>query len=41
VRDSKDRIIEWTNFVYRPDRYELHTVIERTSAFDGRKKRRS
>jgi GntR family transcriptional regulator len=41
MRDSKDRIIEWTNFVYRPDRYELHTVIERTMALDGRKKRRS
>jgi GntR family transcriptional regulator len=41
MRDSKDQIIEWTNFVYRPDRCELHTVIERTIAFDGRKKRRS
>jgi GntR family transcriptional regulator len=41
MRDSKDRIIEWTNFVYRPDRYELHTVIERTLTFDRRKKRRS
>ena len=41
MRDPKDRIIEWTNFVYRPDRYELHTVIERTMALDGRKKRRS
>jgi GntR family transcriptional regulator len=45
VRDSKDRIIEWTNFLYRPDRYELHTVIERTIASGGRnggrKKRRS
>jgi GntR family transcriptional regulator len=41
TRDSKDRTIEWTNIVYRPDRYELHTVIERTIALDGRKKRRS
>jgi GntR family transcriptional regulator len=40
MRDSKDRIIEWTNFVYRPDRYELHTIIGRTLALAGRKKRR-
>jgi GntR family transcriptional regulator len=40
MRDSNSRIIEWTNFVYRPDRYELHAVIERTT-FAGRKKRRS
>ena len=41
MRDSKDRIIEWTSFVYRPDRCELHTVIERTMALDGRRRRRS
>jgi GntR family transcriptional regulator len=41
VRDSTEQIIEWTNDVYRPDRYELHTVIERTIAFGGRKKRSS
>jgi GntR family transcriptional regulator len=41
MRDSKDRVIEWTNYVYRPDRYELHAVIERTVAFGGRKQRRS
>jgi GntR family transcriptional regulator len=40
MRDSNSRIIEWTNCVYRPDRYELHTVIERTT-LAGRKKRRS
>jgi hypothetical protein len=40
MRDSNNRIIEWTNFVYRPDRYELHTMIERPIALDGRKRRR-
>jgi GntR family transcriptional regulator len=39
--DSKNRIIEWTNFAYRPDRCELHTVIEPTIALAGRRKRRS
>ena len=41
MRDSKSRIIEWTNFVYRADRHELQTVIERTTLALGRKKRRS
>jgi GntR family transcriptional regulator len=41
MRNSNDRIIEWTNFVYRPDRYELHTIIERPTGPDGRKQRRS
>jgi GntR family transcriptional regulator len=40
VRDSKERILEYTNYVYRPDRYELHTVIERTRPHRGRTVRR-
>src|SRR3984957_13942671 len=40
MRDSESRIIEWTNFLYRPDRHELQAVIERKT-FAGRNKRRS
>jgi len=29
VRDPKERIIEYSNYLYRPDRYQIHTVIER------------
>ena len=29
ARDSKGRILDFTNFVYRPDCYELHTQIGR------------
>jgi GntR family transcriptional regulator len=29
ARDSKGRIIEYSNYLYRPDRYEIHTLIER------------
>ncbi|MDB6088307.1 MAG: GntR family transcriptional regulator [Gammaproteobacteria bacterium] len=29
ARDSKRRIIEYSNYLYRPDRYEIHTLIER------------
>jgi GntR family transcriptional regulator len=28
-RDSRGRILRYANYMYRPDRYELHTVVER------------
>jgi GntR family transcriptional regulator len=40
VRDSKERIIEYSNYLYRPDRYEIHAVIERPRPKDGRTGRR-
>ncbi len=30
ARDSKEKILDFTSFVYRPDCYELHTQIGRT-----------
>jgi GntR family transcriptional regulator len=29
ARDSKGRILEFSNYLYRPDRYEIRNVIER------------
>jgi len=28
-RDARGRILRYANYLYRPDRYEIHTVIER------------
>jgi GntR family transcriptional regulator len=36
ARDSKGRIIEYSNYLYRPDRYEIHTLIERRRNRSGR-----
>ena len=36
ARDSKGRIIEYSNSLYRPDRYEIHTLIERRRYRRGR-----
>jgi GntR family transcriptional regulator len=41
VRDAKGRIIEYTNFLYRPDRYELHTMVKRAGSSRNRVSRRS
>jgi GntR family transcriptional regulator len=30
ARDARSRILQYSNYLYRPDRYEIHTVIERT-----------
>jgi DNA-binding GntR family transcriptional regulator len=29
ARDARGRILRYANYLYRPDRYEIHTVIER------------
>jgi GntR family transcriptional regulator len=29
ARDGRGRIIRFANYLYRPDRYEIHTVVER------------
>lgn len=29
ARDAQGRIIRYSNYLYRPDRYEIHTVVER------------
>lgn len=29
ARDAKGRIVRYANYLYRPDRYEIHTVVER------------
>jgi GntR family transcriptional regulator len=36
ARDAQGRILRYANYLYRPDRYEIHTVLERT----GRSRRR-
>jgi GntR family transcriptional regulator len=28
-RDTRGRILRYANYLYRPDRYEIHTVVER------------
>ena len=28
-RDARGRILRYANYLYRPDRYEIHTVVER------------
>lgn len=30
TRDTRGRILRYANYLYRPDRYEIHTVVERT-----------
>lgn len=32
TRDAQGRILDYTNFVYRPDSYELHTHIDRPAS---------
>lgn len=29
ARDAQGRIVRYANYLYRPDRYEIHTVVER------------
>jgi GntR family transcriptional regulator len=29
ARDARGRILRYANYLYRPDRYEIHTVVER------------
>ena len=41
ARDSKGHIIEYSNYLYRPDRYEIHTLIERHRHRRGRLASRS
>jgi GntR family transcriptional regulator len=36
ARDSHGRILRYANYLYRPDRYEIHTVIERERHPRGR-----
>jgi GntR family transcriptional regulator len=40
VRDAQGKILEYSNYLYRPDRYEMHTVIERESSRRGHAARR-
>jgi len=35
ARDSRDRILRYANYLYRPDRYEIHTVVERDRPHRG------
>jgi GntR family transcriptional regulator len=30
ARDARGRILRYANYLYRPDRYEIHTIAERT-----------
>ncbi|MGH8211559.1 MAG: GntR family transcriptional regulator [Steroidobacteraceae bacterium] len=36
ARDAKGRILRYANYLYRSDRYEIHTVVERTRYPRGR-----
>ena len=36
ARDAHGRILRYANYLYRPDRYEIHTVIERERHPRGR-----
>ena len=36
ARDAHGRIICFANYLYRPDRYEIHTVVEREKSQRGR-----
>jgi len=36
VRDARGRILRYANYLYRPDRYEIHTVVERDRHPRGR-----
>ncbi len=36
ARDAKGRIVRFANYLYRPDRYEIHTVVERERSHRAR-----
>jgi GntR family transcriptional regulator len=40
VRDARGRILRYANYLYRPDRYEIHTVVERDRHHRGRQANR-
>lgn len=40
-RDGRGRILRYANYLYRPDRYEIHTVVERDRHPRGRQANRS
>jgi GntR family transcriptional regulator len=37
ARDAHGRILRYANYLYRPDRYEIHTVVERDGRQRGRR----
>ena len=37
ARDARGRILRYANYLYRPDRYEIHTVVERDRHQRGRR----
>jgi GntR family transcriptional regulator len=37
ARDARGRILRYANYLYRPDRYEIHTVVERDRHHRGRR----
>jgi GntR family transcriptional regulator len=36
ARDARGRIVRFANYLYRPDRYEIHTVVERERSHRAR-----
>ena len=40
ARDARGRILRYANYLYRPDRYEIHTVVERDRRPRGRQANR-
>lgn len=36
ARDAKGRMVRYANYLYRPDRYEIHTAVERDPHRRGR-----
>jgi GntR family transcriptional regulator len=36
ARDARGQILRYGNYLYRPDRYEIHTVVERDRRPRGR-----
>ena len=40
ARDAHGRILRYANYLYRPDRYEIHTVVERDRHPRGRQANR-
>lgn len=40
ARDARGRILRYANYLYRPDRYEIHTVIDRDKHQGRRRARR-
>ena len=36
ARDAQGRIVRYSNHLYRPDRYEIHTVVERERSLRAR-----